>query len=493
MLDCIILALDAPFYRDENNYQRKKHLAYRPLGPYKISWIARKHGYRALTISRLQLLSEQEIIELIEPLINSKTVIGVSTAFIQPPLQMLIDKNYEDKLSTRELFKLRTVVEALRAKHNNKVVVGGSVGQIFHDFFRADQSFSGEAENAIVKYLDQHFRSGIQKKPYDWNIQSCDFRWHESDCVQTNEVLPLEMSRGCMFKCKFCAWEMIGKKRGTYERNISALRDELIYNYEHFNTTSYILASDTINEDNQRMNEWCDMLESLPFRIRYTGFARLDLAYTNPHITRRLYETGLSGVHFGVETFNYDAAKSIGKGFSAKHGKQALEYIFYDLFQKNVAINVTMIVGLPGENSDSIYSSVNWFQSHPKIHVGFFPLQLANPALVPEHYTLSEFSKNILDYGYSFSDHAVNWKNDIMEWKDAVNICYDIMNYKIQTNTLESWSSIMYLNKSQKPPNYFITGNTNQLISKLAPEIEQDNQNYFLTLKKYIEKFPFFD
>jgi hypothetical protein len=459
----------------------------RTLGPSKISWSVRKHGYNSITLARLQLLEEDEIINIAQSLLNEKTIIGVSTSFLNP-LSILNNKLNPTNTADKIIIKLINVVNKLRSRYNNKVVVGGSIGKFYHDIFNADKSFDGGAENEIVQYLDRHFRSGIQKIPYDWDIQNCNFRWHTSDIIQSKEALPLEISRGCIFNCKFCTYSEIGKKKGTYERNINEIRNEIIYNYDNFGSTHYWLASDTFNDNDERMNEWCEMIESLPFNIYYSCFLRLDLAYKHLATTKRLYQCGMRGAHFGVETFHPQSAKSIGKSFNGIYGKSALEKIFYDTFESNVATTTTMIVGLPYETIESVYDSVRWYSEHKHINTSFIPLTLINHNVIPEEKLRSnEFSRNIQKYNYRFENNDIyDWKSELMNFSDAKKISGDISNILNNFDSLDCWFGLVHLAVSDKTPKYFFENKANLVRQTTRPHIESINKNYFNLLKDYV-------
>ena len=60
------------------------------------------------------------------------------------------------------------------------------------------------------------------------------FRWNKNDCIQTGETLPLEISRGCIFKCKFCRYPYIGKTKNDFSKSIDNVVEELEYNYNNF-------------------------------------------------------------------------------------------------------------------------------------------------------------------------------------------------------------------------------------------------------------------
>ena len=67
------------------------------------------------------------------------------------------------------------------------------------------------------------------------------------------QPLPLEVSRGCIFKCAFCSHPFLGKKSYDYIRSPESLAKEIKRNYELFKTTRYspylIKNNKIVNED----------------------------------------------------------------------------------------------------------------------------------------------------------------------------------------------------------------------------------------------------
>lgn len=458
--------------------------AIRPLGVHKVAWIARKHGYNALAISKLQLLSEDEIVELCSKFIGPKTLIGVSTSLLALP-------NFGSPRQTNTDFTvLDTFVNAvrrLREPHKNKLVLGGQIARKFVDLFQADFIIDGlSVENKIPKFLDQHFRNGVQRRPYDWKITACDFKWEETDFVQPYEVLPIETSRGCIFKCKFCTYSEIGRKRGTFEKDINLLRDYIVENYEKYKTTRYTLGDDTFNDDDIRMNEWCDMLETLPFKIKYGGYVRLDLMERYQETTKRLYRNGLRGCSFGLETFHPGAAKIIGKSFSAKKGKQFLDYIWEEIFEKNVFIITTNIIGLPGESMESVEQTHKWYMDRPHLLELWAPLFMSRD---PKRWVSPTiFGENPEKWGYTFlGDSDVLWKNEHMTFEEATDKTFQFLR-EAHPHVVDCWTQHSYFSRNEMEPKEYLSLPSEErvkLLQQLQVEVDQTNQDYFDALRKY--------
>ena len=455
-----------------------KHI--RTIGPHKIADIARKSGYTATVVARLEHFKTQELIEFCEKHVGPKTVLGVSTTFILKWFNTA--GKMKDSNDTHPHVKMiADTIEHFRKKYNSKVVVGGPNANWYIDDFKPDKILRGYAENEIGPLLNTWLNHGITKNKINpWTIQTCNFKWHKSDCVVPNEVLPLEMSRGCIFNCKFCTYEFLGKQKGSYERDLNIIREEIIYNYNEFGTSSYCLTSDTFNDSDERMNSWCDMLETLPFNIKYTGFARLDLMHRYKKTTRRLHDTGMIGCQFGMETFHPKAANAVGKAFNGIKAKEFLPELFYDILGGNSILFGTFIVGLPGEPEESYYESIEWCKQNPWFASKFNPLHLTNNNMMTDtevegtgHVVNSEFSKNSEKYGYRFpyADKPHHWETDIMDFEKSREIANNLKDIVPLTERMTNWEAVNYCSFFNLTPKEILAENSIETRAKYKQKL----------------------
>lgn len=428
----------------------------RPLGADKISWAAQKAGYKAISITRLQCLTSEEQKKIIEPYITKKTVIGISTS-------LMVGIYYKDE-TKNPLRNFANVINEIAKKHNNKIILGGQSANEFLTYFYNSTSLENfDGENDITEFLNKEFNYGMNKKHHEfWTIQNDNFKFPENSFVQKEELLPLELSRGCIFSCKFCSFSRIGKQKGSYEKNMSNVKDYIIENYEKYGTQYYFLTSDTVNDNNDRMNEFCDMIETLPFNIYYSGYFRIDLMNKYLDTTRRLFDTGLRGLNFGIETLHAEAAKIIEKPFTGQRAKDFMLKLHYDIFKEQVIMTAGMIVGLPKEPVESIYESFEWYKNEGKvIKTNFNPLTIIDPTrgLQSAHY-MSKFSKNAEKYGFRWpnKDNPLYWEHDLLNFKKASVISHKInktLNHKERIGFINGLQQMACDNNFDFIKNYF--------------------------------------
>lgn len=303
-----------------------------------------------------------------------------------------------------------------------KVLVGGSKIDWYRDF-PADNFIDGLAETQVIDYLTDKKRIWPTVIRHDPKASSRDWGWTTSstnytayDQIQPQEILTLEIARGCRFKCAFCSFPLIGNKdAASYTKTEDTLYNELMANYESFGSTEYWIADDTFNDSLEKMEMFLRVTKRLPFKIKFRAYIRLDIIAMQPEQIQMLYDMGLKSCWIGVETFHPVASKAVGKGMSAAKRKQAL-YDIQKIWGNDVAVAAGYIVGLPGEDEKFLREQLEWFMEddNPVNHnPNFLPL-IINPPGAFEYHPMSDIDKNPGKYGYTIPDMAKHnfWVKD---------------------------------------------------------------------------------
>ena len=439
--DLVVLQFSSNMKESEDRFVRT-------LGAEKIAWIANKHGYNSICIGRLGCLTKKEMIDVIRPYLSKKTIIGISTSLMLEP------GHYQSALNPKVPEELQNFIDAVtevRSEYQNDTILGGPAATGFNKYFPFAIVLEGDdGEIDIIDFLNKKLNYGISKTKLElWNIHNDDFRFLENSYVHKNEMLPIELNRGCIFSCKFCSFSRIGKKKGTYEKSMDKIKDYLVHNYENYGTQYYFLTADTVNDSDATMNSWCDMIESLPFNMYYTGFFRLDLLYKYQSTTKRLFETGLRGLNLGVETFHEKAARNIEKPFSGRRAKDFLLRLYYDIFEEQAVINTGIIIGLPPEPMESVWETVEWFKGEGKCIIpNWNSLSLPCPVRGPKgsHFE-SKFARNADKFGFRWpkEDNPLYWEHDTMNKFQAVKAYLRIIEEFKHTKRIGNWNHVQRL------------------------------------------------
>jgi radical SAM superfamily enzyme YgiQ (UPF0313 family) len=338
-----------------------------------------------------------------------------------------------------------------------KIVIGGVFvrnflrSKIYKKLsFKLDAIFDGEGENSFLEYCDFVFQKSSKHPAFNlqddqkvifpskqYDIQNCRMRYHERDFIVPDEALPIEFSRGCIFQCKFCQYPNLGKDKDDFNRHVANIKDTIVYNYENFGTTDYYVADDTFNSHRERTIKLHKELTSLPFKINFVGWTRLDLLDIWPEQQEILPEMGLMSCHFGIESLDPYSCKIIGKGWGAKNHKIWIPKIV-EKWKDKVSIRCSLIAGLGNETEKDWEATNKWF-ADSGVHFWFFNILDLQPDL-----QLSLFEKEPEKYGYKFDENgrwysetsnlmrATNWvaDNKILYMKKKYNTCWEYLSLK---------------------------------------------------------------
>jgi radical SAM superfamily enzyme YgiQ (UPF0313 family) len=284
--------------------------------------------------------------------------------------------------------------------------MGGKKTRIYKEHPLIDYWVVGDGEASILKIVQGYRDKKILRFPYN-DFEKFQMKWSQNDYVLEKEALPIEFSRGCPFKCLFCAT----KKRNLNEhlKPKEVIRKELIYNYENFGTTRYMIVDLTLNESPERTKDICDTFKSLPFKVEWTGVARLDIMSQNPWMADEMLEAGAKAVWFGMESLNADTLLRINKTNIHPDILKEYTYKLKEKWKDKVLFGSLFIIGLPLETLESVKKTFDWLISDdcPLDSASFHALMIRKPGYDDQIY--SPLSNSMKEYGYIW--HHDQWFN----------------------------------------------------------------------------------
>lgn len=432
----------------------RHELAGRNIAGFRLRTAAKKFGYNILVIDSATAMTSLELERLLDNVITEKTLmLGVSTLWLD-----LMENNSIEWIKDDTIRMIKLKYKTL------KIVAGGGDGlrlsgaaRIYAacDWFLS--GFSDDSFPKLLRLLDGHVDNGLKymigpdlKKVVDSNKfhqishpNEIETIFEAEDGFLAHQPIPLEVSRGCIFRCAFCTHPFQGKKDfSSYIRTPENLAVELRRNYELFGTTRYSIMDDTFNDSIEKLDRLERAIEiaQLP-NFEFQAYIRPELLVTKPQMIDQLVRLGLRGGFCGIESFNNRARKIVGKGTDINKVLDAL----YKLCEvgSNVKLHGSVIAGLPGDSIEDIHRWQEFFvNNQSKLFKSWIYAPLGmflNNKLEGE----SAFEKDPEKYGYKIIQKNPNafmkWENEHTSFSEVIELTKKLYEQSYPIMTPGGW------------------------------------------------------
>jgi radical SAM superfamily enzyme YgiQ (UPF0313 family) len=413
-------------------------------GSYSISSICRLHGYNIKVIDNIMFIIEnnfEQLKDYLDDVVSGDTIFfGFSTTFMDDPE------------------KIRPLIDYLYFNHTDVDIITGGNGRHSWGFFdlygdKISNIFHGISDNSILKYLKDSDSAPviIEEKLYAdeelFTFPNQQPLFGKNDTVSRGELLPLMVARGCRFKCKFCAFPFLGRlPTDDYVRTEKSLYDELLSNHENFNTKYYMISDDTFNETTDKLLRFKKVKDATSPYSGLWAYIRLELLERFPEQISILRDIGTKSIFFGLESLNYESAKSIGKGLPTDKVLRTLEKVKESLGENSV-LHAGLIAGLPHETPETLekWSSMIINKETAIDSISINGLGIYRNRGGRGTGIFSEFDENAEKYGYTLTDdlgggphggYRDGWVNDTWTSAECSVFAQDI-NKKFYENNLD--------------------------------------------------------
>lgn len=400
----------------------------RSLGIHKVAYCLRLAGYQVAVIHHASTFSIKEITHLLSELVTDQTLfVGINNFFYSSISDVIVRDGGSVELARVEngsllphghVFNDHIKNTILQKNKHCKLVLGGptALDVDYNSIF--DYIIVGYAEQSVVSLADFLSNRTTELPPkhksiygpiiindskaVGYDFSSSHMYYEDHDAILPKETLALEVGRGCIFKCAFCSYPMNGKKKMDFIRSMELIRKELIDNYTRFGTTNYLIVDDTFNDSVEKCREFSEMVKSLPFKISWWAYIRLDLLAAHPETIDYLIDAGLTAALCGIETLNTKTGSIIGKGGSREKLFDTVR-ILKEKSKDAVSVHGNFIFGLPHESMDSMKSTAEYLLSddNPLDTWRAYALNIKPTNRSYAHEFLSDLDINYEKYGYS--------------------------------------------------------------------------------------------
>lgn len=421
----------------------------RSSGAYCISSALRQQGYDTLVIGYSVAITWEKFKKLIDLSVDKNTIaVGFSTNWFDSQVDIFPNcDHWEDKSISINFQRkhIKPFVDYIKSVNpKTKVIIGGFTAYKYIHESSIDNIFVGYSEGQIVDYINSLTKKTPKRifnkiidydvKGRSYNFNSSTIEYTDYDLLHAEETLFFEFARGCIFKCAFCSFPLIGSKTVDYLKYQEVIYNELLTNYTKWGITKYFIVDDTFNDSVEKLQAIYQAIERLPFKPSFASYIRIDLLASHPEMADLIKRIGVNSAFYGLETWNPNTAKVIKKGGSKEKKIRALK-IAKEAWGNDIKITANLIVGLPNDTQQSFEDFIQWYDDEGYKYIDYViisPFHLSpNDDQNPYKINVSDIDKNKEEYGYVFPNtdkidtnvdfHGGAWEKNHVDTGDISN------------------------------------------------------------------------
>jgi anaerobic magnesium-protoporphyrin IX monomethyl ester cyclase len=337
----------------------------------------------------------------------------------------------------KDLSELMPIVERVKRPHN-KVVVGGALAGTLCNSWNGSQLVDllaiGYGEYLVPALAS--WISGIDEKPkapplgriiqknhtffmYSGvpetlsldDLTSPDWELSEANHQKKYRMIYYESVRGCPYRCAFCNYPYLFDD--TKFRTKSALK--MVNDWKKYDEmgAEYVTCLDSLfTMPKSRLKEFCEGLINNNIKLKWICYARTD-DLCDEEIVELMVKSGCIQVHIGIESGDENILTNMNKRTDPITNELAIK----NCHKYHLTTIVTLIVGFPGETSETIDRTIYFLERAP---IDFFFIAVFS-VRVPGVPILSDlnrkkFGLKVLDNDYSLSPY---WSHNSMDCFEA--------------------------------------------------------------------------
>lgn len=165
-------------------------------------------------------------------------------------------------------------------------------------------------------------------------------------------TLPLNSSRGCFYRCRFCTYHWLFPE--VHYKSIDVLRQELRQIRELGFVKHVRFTDDNFTANKARIKAVLEMIITEGFGFTWSSFARASAL--TPELVRTMKESGCEFVDLGLESGSQTILDNMDKRLSCEQSFEAIKM----LNDHGIVSRGSFIVGYPGETADTFSETIDF-------------------------------------------------------------------------------------------------------------------------------------
>ena len=152
-------------------------------------------------------------------------------------------------------------------------------------------------------------------------------------------------SRGCPFKCSFCAARKVWSGGMVVRRSPQNVVDEMEHVKARYGVTEFRFSDDMMNNSRKWLREFCEKVSDLNIYWRCSVRAGVN----NEEDFKIMYDSGCREVSAGIETGDQRVLDALNKGTTVQDNEELL----ISASDAGLNVRILLMTGTPGEHPDT--------------------------------------------------------------------------------------------------------------------------------------------
>ena len=271
------------------------------------------------------------------------------------------------------------------------IILGGIYASLCSDHARehagADEIVTGAAEETVFDIVVRHtgFRVNVRFDPQ--NLDTYPYPAYDlQNCIN---YAPMLTSRGCPFRCTYCASHFLSPAR--LWRSPDAVIEEIKFWYHAHAIKDFVLYDDAFLVDaEQHALPLLEKIVQADLGLRFHTPNAVHIRSLTDETARLLFDAGFKTLRLGLETAEFERREDMDHKVTQEDFKQAARYLKAAGFTPD-QLGAYLLLGLPAQALSAVERSIQVVQSAGITPILAYYSPIPHTAMWPEAVSASRY------------------------------------------------------------------------------------------------------